>query len=113
MGFKTYNISDKAQSILNIGSLTLYPTQIGWEYNEGITSKNFLTRSAQFQENQDTHVVITVTKNWTTTPSDPYYPDYLDTAQSTFDQKVVNTKFNLMRIYINGVIDREIKLEDT
>ena len=113
MGFKTYNISDKAQSILNIGSLTLYPTQIGWEYNEGIISEKFLKRSAQFQENQDTHVVITVTKNWTTTPSDPYYPDYLDTAQSTFDQKVVNTKFNLMRIYINGVIDREIKLEDT
>jgi hypothetical protein len=26
MGFRTYNISDKAQSILNIGKLTLFPT---------------------------------------------------------------------------------------
>ena len=113
MGFRTYNISDKSQSILNIGSLTLYPTQLGWEYNEGIISENFLKRNAQFQEGQDTHITITVTKNWTISKDDPYYPDYLGTAQSTFDQKVVNTKFNLMRIYINGCIDREIILEDT
>lgn len=111
LGFKTYNVSDKAQSILNIGKLTLYPTQIGWEYNEGITSTNFLKRNAQFQEGQDTHIVVTVTKGWTTVKTDPYYPDYLgETAQPTFDQKVADTKINLMRIYINGCIDREIVL---
>ena len=50
MGFRTYNISDKSQSILNIGKLTLFPTHLGWDYNEGITSTNFLKRNAQFQE---------------------------------------------------------------
>lgn len=114
LGFKTYNVSDKAQSILNIGDLTLFPTQIGWNYGDGITSEKFLKRNSQFQEGVDTHVLITVTKEWTTTKNDPYYPDYLgEAAQNVFDQNVLNTKINLMRIYINGCIDREIVLEDT
>lgn len=114
LGFKTYNISDKSKKILNIGSLTLFPTQIGWDYNEGITSEKFLKRNAQFQENQDTHIIITVTKEWTTTKSDPYYPDYLEgSAQTQFDQNVTSIKLNLMRIYINGCIDREIVLSDS
>lgn len=113
LGFKTYNISDKSQPILNIGNLTLFPTQLGWNYNDGITSDKFLKRNAQFQENQDTHIVVTVTKNWTTTKNDPYYPDFLGaSAQSTFDQKIIDTKLNLMRIYINGCIDREIVLDE-
>ena len=114
MGFRTYNISDKSQSILNIGKLTLFPTQLGWDYNEGITSTNFLKRNAQFQEDQDTHITVTVTKDWTITKEDPYYPDYLgSTAQPTFDAKAPNTTINLMRIYINGCIDREVVLENT
>ena len=114
MGFRTYNISDKAQSILNIGKLTLFPTQLGWEYNEGITSTNFLKRNAQFQEGVDTHITVTVTKDWTTTKEDPYYPDFLgSTAQPTFDERVSSTTINLMRIYINGCIDREVVLENT
>ena len=114
MGFRTYNISDKSQSILNIGKLTLFPTQLGWDYNEGITSTNFLKRNAQFQEDYDTHITVTVTKNWTTSKEDPYYPDFLgDTAQPTFDAKAPSTTINLMRIYINGCIDREVVLEDT
>ena len=114
MGFKTYNVSDKSQSILNIGDLTLFPTQIGWNYGDGITSEKFLKRNSQFQEGVDTHVVITVTKDWTTTKDDPYYPDYLgESAQSVFDQNVSSTKLNLMRIYINGCIDREIVLDST
>ena len=114
MGFRTYNVSDKAQSILNIGKLTLFPTQLGWDYNEGITSTNFLKRNAQFQEDYDTHITVTVTKGWTTSKDDPYYPDFLgSTAQPTFDAKAPNTTINLMRIYINGCIDREVVLEDT
>jgi hypothetical protein len=114
MGFRTYNVSDKAQSILNIGKLTLFPTQLGWDYNEGITSANFLKRNAQFQEDYDTHIIVTVTKNWTISQDDPYYPDFLgSTAQPTFDAKAPNTTINLMRIYINGCIDREVVLEDT
>ena len=114
MGFRTYNISDKSQSILNIGKLTLFPTQLGWDYNEGITSTNFLKRNAQFQEDQDTHITVTVTKDWTITKEDPCYPDYLgSTAQPTFDAKAPNTTINLMRIYINGCIDREVVLDNT
>ena len=87
---------------------------MGWDYNEGITSTNFLKRNAQFQEDYDTHITVTVTRNWTTSKDDPYYPDFLgSSAQATFDAKAPNTTINLMRIYINGCIDREIVLEDT
>jgi hypothetical protein len=49
MAFRTYNISDESQSILNIGPLTLYPTQLGWDFGDGdLESAKFLKRNAQF-----------------------------------------------------------------
>lgn len=111
MKFKTYNISDKTKTILTIGNLGLYPTQIAWIYDD-TTSAQFLKRCSQFQENKDTHVVITVTKNWKLDKNNPYYPNYMGTSQNNFDQAAALYTLNLVRIYINGVIDREIVLED-
>lgn len=111
MKFKTYNISDKTKTILTIGNLGLYPTQIAWIYDD-TTSAQFLKRCSQFQENKDTHVIITVTKNWKLDKNDPYYPNYMGTSQNNFDQAAALYTLNLVRIYINGVIDREIVLED-
>lgn len=110
MGFKTYNISDKFKPILSIGKLTLYPTQLAWAYDD-VKSEKFLKRNAQFQENQDTHIIITVTKNWNVNQS-PYVPDYLGDEQTVFNQNAANYTFNLVRIYINGCIDREIILDN-
>lgn len=110
MGFRTYNVSDKNQTILTLGKLGLYPTQLGWMY-EDLKSEAFLKRNSQFQEGQNTHIVITVAKNWNINNS-VYYPDYLGEVQNAFDEKAKQVSYNLVRIYINGCIDREFILND-
>lgn len=115
LGFSTYNISDNAQSILNIGKLVLLPTQVGYlKKSEDIASGEFLKTNSQFQENYDTHVVITAQRYWNIgdTKHFKYYPDYLQSDQVSFDQYSRNFSKGLMKIYINGCIDREIILED-
>lgn len=115
LGFSTYNISDNAQSILNIGKLILLPTQIGYLKKSGdIESGEFLKTNSQFQENYDTHVVITAQRYWNIGDEKhfKYYPDYLQSDQVSFDQHSRNFSKGLMKIYINGCIDREIILED-
>jgi hypothetical protein len=76
-----------------------------------MSSEAFLKRNSQFQEGQNTHVVITVTKNWNINDS-IYYPDYLGEVQGAFDEKAKQVSYNLVRIYINSCIDREFILSD-
>lgn len=113
LGFTTYNVSDKNQTILTIGNIGLYPTQLGWIYDD-ITSESFLKRNSQFQEGQNTHVVITITRNWRLQETDNYFPDYFgeESIYADFVQKSSQVSYNLVRIYINGGIDREFILTD-
>ena len=113
LGFKTYNVSDRYQSILNLGNFVLFPTQFGYlDGNSSVKSDAFLLTSAQFQEGQDTHLTITVQKNWKISKDDAYYPDYLQADQEAFDQGAPLFTSHLAKIYINGCIDREIILDD-
>lgn len=119
MGVKTYNISNENNSILTFGNLELRPTQLCWRYADETSTQgkaSFNSRNAQFQEGQETHILLTCTKGYYINKNDIYYPDYLgavqDTYQTTYDEKAPQTKFNLIRIYINGVIDREFELSD-
>ena len=107
MGFKTYNISSEDESIIDMGYFQLRPTQVCWNTeNESI----FKQRNASFQEGVDNHVIITFHKNFDA--KGLYYPDYLqDTYQTNFDK--YTGKITLARIFINGVIDREIMFEDS
>lgn len=111
MGITTYNISDKNQTILTLGNIGLFPTQLGWLYND-IKSESFLKRNSQFQENQRTHIVLTVQSGWNIKGS-VYYPNYLgEGVQTAFDEKASQVSYNLVRMYINGVVDREFILTD-
>lgn len=119
MAVKTYNISDENSSILTFGNLELRPTQLCWRYDDEISTQGkaaFNSRNAQFQEDQETHILLTCTKGYYINKNDIYYPDYLgavqETYQTNYDEKTEQTKFNLIRIYINGVIDREFELSD-
>ena len=107
LGFKTYNISSEDESIIDMGYFQLRPTQVCWNTeNESI----FKQRNASFQEGVDNHVVITFHKNFDA--KGLYYPDYLQgTYQTNFDQ--YTGKITLARIFINGVIDREIMFENS
>lgn len=110
LGFKTYNISDESKPIATIGNFQLRPTQFCWNTKD---TTLFNARNAQFQEDVETHVLITVQKGFVVSKDDIYYPDFLDSFQNAFDQIANSIKINLVRIYINGVIDREIALTDS
>ncbi len=110
LGFKTYNTSNENAPILTIGDFQLRPTQFCWNTDD---EKLFTARNAQFQEGVETHILMTVQKGFTVSKNDLYYPDFLGSFQEAFDQKAPSVTINLARIYVNGVIDREIALDDT
>ena len=130
LGIKSYNVSDIDKPILTLGKLQLRPTMVCWDVNRNSYEQSakgeeayqaaFLKRVSKFQEGVETHVMITVDSNWTVKkPKDPndlsqiYYPDYLGDNQTVFDNNSANFTHVLLRIYINGVIDREIFLEES
>ena len=117
--FKTYNISDETQPILTFGDIQLLPTQL--TYNAKKTTQEL--RNSIFRSDNDIHLLITVTKDFTIGKGDLYYPDYMvateyeKSSQENFDKAMAETnstinKFNLVRIFINGCIDREYILTD-
>ena len=117
-GIKTYNVSDIDQPILTLGKLQIRPTQICWDLErlpddtDLMFQSKYLARVSKFQEGVETHIVITVDSNWTM-PEDVYYPNYLAENQTIFDNNYKDVKINLLRVYINGCIDREIKLTES
>ena len=119
-GFRTYNISDDSKPIITLGKMQLRPTQFCWDVDSDTPNAEatFNARNAIFQENTRTHLVITVTKDFTIQKGDTYYPDYLGSFQSTFDQNMTSSvyddknKFNLVRVLIDDVIDREFIITD-
>jgi hypothetical protein len=54
---------------------------------------------------------MTVEGGHSISKTDTYYPNYLGDYQSDFDTAVATTSFNLVRIYVNGTIDREIIID--
>ena len=110
LGFKTYNISDESKPIMTIGNFQLRPTQFCWNTED---TALFNKRNSQFQENVETHIIITIQKGFTINKNDIYYPDFLGgDYQANFDGKANSLTMNLVRIFVNGVIDREIILKD-
>ena len=105
IGFKTYNISDREKPILTIGQFQLRPSQFCWDTDN---IDLFNARNAQFEPEKETHIVMTVEGGHSISKSDTYYPNYLGGYQDAFDSGVAQVNFNLVRIYVNGTIDREI-----
>lgn len=120
LGIKTYNVSNIDSNILTIGKLQLRPTSVSWLLNrDNYTDyskyqEDLLKRISKFQEDVETHIVITLNSNWCISDyPNFYYPDYLGEEQAVFEKGVESTRGNLIRIYINGVIDREYIITDT
>lgn len=114
-GFKTYNISNKSKPIISIGKLQLWPTQLVWwdeSDSAGEQSAKFTSRNSQFQEGVDTHIMITVHPAYKISENDPYFADFLEGNQDKYKEVVKTYSFNLVRIYINGCIDRGFILND-
>lgn len=120
LGFRTYNISDESKPVLTLGNMQLRPTQFCWNVEEGVPNGDatFNARNSIFQENVKTHLTVTVQRNFTIQKGETYYPDYLGSFQSTFDTNMTSStyndrnRFNLVRVFINDVIDREFIITD-
>lgn len=110
-GFKSYNVSNEESPVITFGQMLIKPTVVCWNTS---AEQLYNARFAQFKEDADTHITITVQKGFTLNQNDPYYPNYF-LAQDSYDTLKANmesAKFNLVRIYVNGVINREISIDD-
>lgn len=110
-GFKSYNVSNEESPVITFGQMLIKPTVVCWNT---LAEQLYNARFAQFKEDADTHITITVQKGFTLNQNDPYYPNYFLTQDSynTLKANLESAKFNLVRIYVNGVINREISIDD-
>lgn len=102
LDFKSYNISDPSQSVLKLGRFILYPTELNWQFSEGDDSVDKTARSALFQEDERTHLLIEVVPNFKAVSRE--IPDEV--------KALANKTISIVRVFINGVIDREYKYVD-
>ena len=110
-GFKSYNVSNEESPVITFGQMLIKPTVVCWNTS---AEQLYNARFAQFKEDVDTHITITVQKGFTLNPNDPYYPNYFlaQDSYNTLKANLESAKFNLVRIYVNGVINREISIDD-
>lgn len=110
-GFKSYNVSNEESPVITFGQMLIKPTVVCWNTS---AEQLYNARFAQFKEGADTHITITVQKGFTLNPNDPYYPNYFlaQDSYNTLKANLESAKFNLVRIYVNGVINREISIDD-
>lgn len=110
-GFKSYNVSNEESPVITFGQMLIKPTVVCWNTS---AEQLYNARFAQFKEDVDTHITITVQKGFTLNQNDPYYPNYFlaQDSYNTLKANMESAKFNLVRIYVNGVINREISIDD-
>lgn len=110
-GFKSYNVSNEESPVITFGQMLIKPTVVCWNTQ---AEQLYNARFAQFKEDADTHITITVQKGFTLNQNDPYYPNYFlaQDSYNTLKANMESAKFNLVRIYVNGVINREISIDD-
>lgn len=100
LDFKTYNISNTEQPILKLGRFILYPTEFNWQFSDNESeSVDKTARSSLFQEGEKTHLLVEVVPNFKAIKRE--VPAEM--------QKVQDRTINIVRIFINGVIDREFR----
>ena len=102
LDFKSYNISDETKPLLKLGRFILYPTELNWQY--GKVSSDLIDTTAKssiFQGDTRTHILIEVVPNFKI-PRREIPSDALVVADKTV---------SLVRVFINGCIDREYKYD--
>lgn len=102
LDFKSYNISDETKPLLKLGRFILYPTELNWQYGSVDTSKVDTTaKSSIFQGDTRTHILIEIVPNFKAPARE--VPVEV--------KKIANKTTNLVRVFINGGIDRLYKYD--
>lgn len=102
LDFKSYNISNETKPLLKLGRFILYPTELNWQYgNVDITKVDTTAKSSIFQNDTRTHILIEIVPNFKAPARE--VPEKV--------KKIANKTTNLVRIFINGGIDRLYKYD--
>ena len=102
LDFKSYNISDETKPLLKLGRFILYPTELNWQYGDvDVTQIDTTAKSSIFQGDTRTHILIEVVPNFRA----PAREVPIEV------KKIANKTTNLVRIFINGGIDRLYKYD--
>lgn len=102
LDFRSYNISDETKPLLKLGRFILYPTELNWQYGKVDTSKVDTTaKSSIFQSDTRTHILIEIVPNFKAPARE--VPVEV--------KKIANKTTNLVRVFINGGIDRLYKYD--
>lgn len=102
LDFKSYNISDETKPLLKLGRFILYPTELNWQYgNVDETTVDTTAKSSIFQGDTRTHILIEVVPNFKA-------PEREVPIEA---KKLANKTTNLVRVFINGGIDRLYKYD--
>ena len=102
LDFKSYNISDETKPLLKLGRFILYPTELNWQYGSVDTSKVDTTaKSSIFQGDTRTHILIEIVPNFKAPARE--VPVEV--------KKIANKTTNLVRVFINGGVDRLYKYD--
>lgn len=102
LDFKSYNISDETKPLLKLGRFILYPTELNWQYGDvDVTQIDTTAKSSIFQGDTRTHILIEVVPNFKA----PAREIPIEV------KKIANKTTNLVRIFVNGGIDRLYKYD--
>lgn len=113
---RTYNVNG-SDPVLRIGNLLIGPGYVR-VYHEPDPEKGYTLDSvyvnskADFQKNAITHILVTYTKEYKPTTYLDTYNQLLNTGTANYQTSSDVTPYNVLKIYINGVINREIQLSE-
>lgn len=114
---KTYNINGD-DYVLRIGNLLLGPGYVRIyedpDPEKGYTKESvYINSKADFQKNAITHILVTYSKEYRPSTYMDIYNQLLSTPTANYQTSSDVKSYNVLKVYINGVINREIQLVDS
>ena len=114
---RTYNVNGN-DYILRIGNLLIGPGYVR-VYEDPDPEKGyaldgvFINSKADFQKDAITHILVTYTKQYLPRTYIDTYNQLLNSWTANYQTSSDVTPYNVLKVYINGVINREIQIEES
>ena len=114
---KTYNVNG-TDPVLRIGNIWLGPGYVRVYHDpdpeKGYTLDSvFVNSKADFQKDEVTHIMITYAKEYRPSTYMETYNRLLKTDKANYQTSSSVRPYNVLKIFINGVINREIQLAES
>lgn len=114
---RTYNVNSD-DYVLRIGNLLIGPGYVRVyedpdENDEYALDGVFINSKADFQKDAITHILVTYEKEYLPKTYMDTYNRLLNNGTANYQTSSDVTPYNVLKIYINGVINREIQLAES